>query len=70
MKIIITFLFICLLTELMLRTLVIAPSATIIDKELGWMYKPNAKIIHSSEGYANLTFDEHGFNSGAQTEND
>ncbi len=63
MKVIITFIIICLLTELMLRILVIAPAATVSDEELGWMYKPNAKIIHSSEGYAHLTFDAYGFNN-------
>ena len=53
---------ILLLTELILRIFFISPSKQIFDEELGWRYKPNSKLIYTSEGYGTHQLNELGLN--------
>lgn len=56
-------------SELILRLFIIAPAAVIADDELGWLFRPRALIINSSEGYAHNTMDEMGFNNDEAIQN-
>lgn len=55
-------LLIIVITELALRILILNPAATQEDPILGWVYKPGAEILHSSEGYARNTLNSLGLN--------
>lgn len=48
--------------EAFLRLFVISPSQTVPDAQLGWAYRPNATILHATEGYARNTFNSLGLN--------
>jgi hypothetical protein len=59
---------VAMLAEIFLRLFIILPAATMADKELGWLYKPNAEILHTSEGYSKLALDEYGFNNDSRAD--
>ncbi len=50
------------ISELFLRLFVIAPAASIPDPQLGWVYRGNATILHSREGYARNELNSQGLN--------
>ena len=51
-----------LLSEIFVRTFLILPAASTSDEELGWVYKPYATILHTSEGRALNKLNSLGFN--------
>ena len=53
---------ICLLGELIVRTLITSPEASIVDHELGWRYKPHSTIFQTTEGWAVNKINSLGFN--------
>lgn len=50
------------LAEAGVRLFVVAPAAIQPHQELGWLYVPNASVLHTSEGYASHTMNASGFN--------
>lgn len=51
-----------LLSEIIVRTVLVLPASSIPDQELGWVYKPYSTILHTIEGRAINTMNSMGFN--------
>ena len=48
--------------EIFSRLFITLPVASIQEPEIGWAYKPGAKLLTTSEGHASLTLSSDGLN--------
>jgi hypothetical protein len=48
--------------ELVTRAFIALPAQSMPDPEIGWIYKPHARLFHTSEGWAVNQFNSMGFN--------
>jgi len=62
LNIFIAVLVVLLATEILVRTLIISPSAALPDPELGWKYRPHSEIFHTVEGFSRHRLNSLGFN--------